>query len=170
MKQLTNQFITHNSTGEKLPKPIPTGKHITEIKNKDGKIIRKRVQTFNAEPSMTDQSQEPDTNINNLMKGMTMRDYNNIVGSQNGFYADLSEIPKNLTSAMETVQKAQMAFDSLPSNVRERFGNSPESMMAFLSDKNNKEEAIKLGLIDAPPPPQEPIMVKVIPEPTTEKK
>lgn len=45
---------------------------------------------------------------------------------------------------------AREEFDSLPSKVRDRFGNDPARLIAFLSDVNNRSEAESLGLVVKP--------------------
>lgn len=139
---------------------------ITEIKQ-HGRI-RRRVQTFNYDPSMTDQSQAQESDVNYIMQKYQTT---GIAPEfrQNGFYADLTEIP-DLSTALQIVTQAQLAFDSLPSNVRSRFGNSPEFMMEYLQNPSNRQEAIELGLINAPEAPPEPVTVRVIPEPEPKTK
>ena len=51
-------------------------------------------------------------------------------------------------SAMNAVIGMQDEFMSLPANVRSRFENDPEQLLDFLSNEENREEAIKLGLIN----------------------
>lgn len=51
--------------------------------------------------------------------------------------------------AMDKVTGMTSMFNDLPSNIRKRFGNSPEQLLQFMSDSKNRDEAIKLGLIDA---------------------
>nr|QJB20669.1 MAG: internal scaffolding protein [Microvirus sp.] len=148
------------------PETKPEFKTITQTKL-FGKT-RIRVQTFNNEVSMTDQSQEQESNVNYIMEKYSRTGVPPEFRS-NGFYADLTNVP-DLSTALQTVRQAQAAFDSLPSNIRQRFGNSPEFMTEFLTNPANKEEAISLGLINAPEPPPEPIMVKVVPEPISDKK
>lgn len=67
-----------------------------------------------------------------------------------GRYGDFSSAEDYL-DAQNTIIQAKAQFDSLPSNVRERFSNSPVSMLAFLGDKNNIDEARKLGLLKEEP-------------------
>nr|UXQ87999.1 MAG: internal scaffolding protein [Microvirus sp.] len=55
--------------------------------------------------------------------------------------------------SMEKITYTQQQFATLPSKVRERFGNSPEQMLKFLENNDNLEEAAKLGLIHLPDPP-----------------
>lgn len=72
-------------------------------------------------------------------------------------YGDVSEIP-DYQLALDTVLKAQDAFASLPSAVRDRFGNDPAALIDWLRDTGNRDEAIKLGLIDKPvEKPAEPV-------------
>lgn len=54
--------------------------------------------------------------------------------------------------AMQLIVEAQTAFDQLPAATRERFGNNPAGLLAFLEDPGNRAEAIKLGLVPPPAP------------------
>ena len=56
-------------------------------------------------------------------------------------------------TAMNAVAKANEAFDAMPAKLRARFNNDPQQLMAFLDDKENAPEALKLGLLVPPPPP-----------------
>lgn len=53
-------------------------------------------------------------------------------------------------SAMNLVVEAQDQFMRLPAEVRKRFGHDPAELIAFLGDEKNKDEAIKLGLVNPP--------------------
>lgn len=50
--------------------------------------------------------------------------------------------------AMDMVLGAQAMFDELPIHVKKRFDQSPEKYLKFFEDENNRDEAIKLGLIN----------------------
>lgn len=50
-------------------------------------------------------------------------------------------------SALDVVMLADEQFGTLPAEVRERFGNNPAKLLGFLEDENNREEAVKLGLV-----------------------
>lgn len=76
------------------------------------------------------------------------------------FYGDFSDVG-DYQSCIDRLQRAQAEFDSLPSAVRDRFGNNPARLLAFVMDANNREEAIKLGLIAKPHDP-------IVPRGTTE--
>lgn len=51
---------------------------------------------------------------------------------------------------LDMVIQADEMFRELPAKVRERFKNDPGELLMFISDDENREEAIKLGLIDKP--------------------
>lgn len=72
-----------------------------------------------------------------------------------GRYGDFSTAEDYL-DAQNLLIQARAQFDSLPSTVRERFSNSPVSMLAFVADKNNIEEARKLGLLKDEPKKEVP--------------
>lgn len=52
-------------------------------------------------------------------------------------------------SAMDVIVQARHAFDSVPSKVRDRFMNDPGLLLDFLSDPDNRDEAVRLGLVVA---------------------
>lgn len=101
------------------------------------------------EPSMTQQHFKDECDINNILRrhenGLPVT---HIMSSQ-GQYGDFSAIPEYQDS-LNLVNDAQTAFMALPSHVRARFGHDPSQLIAFVSDKANREEAIKLGLVPAP--------------------
>lgn len=72
-----------------------------------------------------------------------------------GTFTDISDAP-TFAEALNVVARATALFDELPSKVRDRFANDPRKLLAFLDDPENKDEAIKLGLVNAPKPPPEP--------------
>lgn len=64
--------------------------------------------------------------------------------------------------AIDFGNKARDKFLQLDPKIRERFSNRPEKLIEFLKDKNNKAEAISLGLIPKPEVKPEPAPVKVM--------
>ena len=142
------------------------GKIITKIKN------RIRVQTFNSDPSQTEQQFKDDADANHIMaKYLKDPTYDPFI-KKTGIYADVSQVP-DLAQALETVTQAQASFDALPSDLRAKFGNSPVQMVEFLRDPKNTEEAIKLGLVNKPEEPPKPVKVEITnptPSPTPSEK
>lgn len=62
-------------------------------------------------------------------------------------YGDFSSMPEFI-DAQNIIARASEQFASLPSDVRKRFDNNPALMLEFLQDENNREEAVKLGLVN----------------------
>ena len=99
-------------------------------------------------------------------------DINNIV-AQYGVTGQFPEAPLRVPTygdftgtidyrqALDMVMAADDAFMALPANIRERFNNDPAELVDFVSDINNRSEAIDLGLI---PPPAKPDGVIPSPE------
>lgn len=69
--------------------------------------------------------------------------------SAQGLYGDFSRVG-SFHEALSAVQAAKEQFATLPAPVRSRFRNDPGSLLYFLSDEDNFDEAVKLGLV-APP-------------------
>lgn len=68
-------------------------------------------------------------------------------------YGDFASIPTDLRECLLVVRQADELFMSLDAHVRKRFDNDPAKLLDFLNDANNRSEAVKLGLVDAPPEP-----------------
>lgn len=119
-----------------------------------GKIIRRRptkrfpknrkVFTVNHEPSLADQTQKEECDVNNIVA----KHYKNRIPFPNnpGMYADVSMI-SDLQGALDDVRKANEAFDALPSELRARLGNDPRNLISYLNDSRNFEEASNYGLL-----------------------
>lgn len=80
---------------------------------------------------------------------------------------DYTEVVNDYRTALDMVIGAQKAFMELPAGTRARFGNDPQLLMEFVQNKDNLEEARKLGLAvpaAVVPPPAPPMLVKVVPD------
>lgn len=104
--------------------------------------------TFNM-PSLTEQHHRDDCDINTIVSR-----YNRTgilpVNNLPPIYGDVSLMPKDYAEATSMISSANSWFSSLPSALRSRFDNSPEKILSFLSDPANHDEAVKLGLVEAP--------------------
>lgn len=58
---------------------------------------------------------------------------------------------------MEQVRNAQEVFELLPAATRAHFANDPGRFVEYCSDKERKDELIKLGLL-VPKPKAEPVL------------
>lgn len=54
-------------------------------------------------------------------------------------------------SAMNTIAQAREEFMTLPAKIRSRFNNDPAELLKFVDDKDNYDEAVKLGFIEKKP-------------------
>lgn len=75
-------------------------------------------------------------------------------GSRMYEFGDYSAV-QDYQDSLNCVIAAREMFDSLPSKIRERFNYDPSRLLQFLSDESNRDEAVRLGLVD-PPSPAEP--------------
>lgn len=107
---------------------------------------RKRVArgvTF-TEPTLTKQSFAQECDINHMVACWVNNGAMPRLNTARAAYPDFSEY-MDLKEASDLLSEFHDAFDSLPSDVRQRFGNDPHNMTDFLSDPNNLEEAVKMG-------------------------
>ena len=79
---------------------------------------------------------------------------------QFGDFTGISDYQDSLDKMREALQ----LFGDLPLALRQRFSDDPVQLLEFLQDRNNFDDAVKLGLVDAPSKdepksvkPQEPV-------------
>ncbi|WNK12490.1 MAG: internal scaffolding protein [Microvirus sp.] len=102
-----------------------------------------------ADENMTQQQFRDEADINTIVRrfGLT----GELPADQRApIFGDFTNVT-DFQTAMNAVRKAQEGFDDLPANLRARFNNDPQRMLEFVEDNNNRDEALKLGII-APPP------------------
>lgn len=106
--------------------------------------------TFKSDlPSETKQSMRDECDLNLLLQKYPNMLENGVAALQSGSFAgfsDLSYAPCDLQEAMTAVDEVNACFAELPAAVRDRFGSNPMSLLEFLSNSDNDEEAYKLGL------------------------
>lgn len=68
-------------------------------------------------------------------------------------------------SAMNMIRDAQESFAKLPAKVRYRFHNNPAELVDFVSDAENLQEAIKLGLANPTMPTPAPTPIPPVAPP-----
>ena len=98
------------------------------------------------EPTLAQQHFKDECDINNILRQF------NITGllpesPLSPRYGDFSGI-SDYHTALNRVIAAEDEFMALPANIRARFDNDPAQLINFLDDESNKDEAIKLGLVD----------------------
>jgi phage internal scaffolding protein len=65
-------------------------------------------------------------------------------------FGDFTNVP-DFQTAMNLIRETQNEFMRLPAEIRARFDNDPQRVIDFLEDDRNRDEAIKLGLVNSVP-------------------
>ena len=98
--------------------------------------------------SLTQQHQKEDADINTIVARFGLTGELPFADRQPR-YGDFSDVT-DYHSAMNAVREATEDFMSLPADLRSRFQNDPAALIDFLASDANRDEAIKLGLVNAP--------------------
>jgi len=98
--------------------------------------------------SVVQQQFAEECDINTIVKrfGITGELPNGVAMPLSGDFTGVADFQ----SAMQMVRQAQESFMELPAAVRERFANDPARVIAFLENPENRDEAIKLGIVERP--------------------
>ena len=71
----------------------------------------------------------------------------------------------DFTQVMQVVDSAKIAFESLPSAIRDKFGSDPIKFFEWYNNPANIEECVKLGLRDKSELPVKESVQTDVPEP-----
>lgn len=109
------------------------------------KYDRVKVKSPCGRKSLTDQQYKDECSIEGIVKkyGILGQPIPRPFGSG----ADVSEF-QDFAANMQKVTEARNRFMDLPSDIRARFGHSPEAFFSWLSNPEHTEEAVKLGLME----------------------
>lgn len=104
------------------------------------------------------QSSRDEVDINTIVRrfGLTGQLPENVHVPQ---FADFDEV-HDFHTAMNLIGEARDSFMAMPAEVRARFDNDPQGLVAFVSDPANLEEMRKLG-IAVPKAPDDPLLEAV---------
>lgn len=87
------------------------------------------------------QSYKEECSIENIIARAAAGDLNALNRTQ-GFYADITESPRDLAEAQRDIIKLSNTFDALPAEIRAKFDNSKE---VFVNEFGTEEFAKKMG-------------------------
>lgn len=129
-----------------------TGEVLSEPVNKKLRIMRpyerNRVKKIFKKETRTKASMAEECNINKIMA--KYQKFGTLPPSNDtGRFGDFTKVG-DYHSAMNAVVEAQQQFMELPSSLRKRFANDPALLLEFLSDPDNYDEAVRLGLVTVP--------------------
>lgn len=94
----------------------------------------------------TEQSPKDICDINNIIRNYDKNGVILHVSKIEARYGDLSGL--DFKEMQDKVAKAKSMFEELPSKIRGRFLNDPSELIKFMDNPDNREEAIKLGIIN----------------------
>ena len=100
------------------------------------------------DPSLAQQNFKDESDINYIVRqfGLTGELPGQTISPQYGDFTGVLDYH----SAVNAVLAAQDEFMDLPAQMRARFDNDPAKLIDFLGNEENREEAIKLGLVAKP--------------------
>lgn len=102
------------------------------------------------QPSKTEQHHRQRCNVNTILKQYDKTGLITHVNRAKAQYGDFSEV-NEYQESLNIVVSAQNAFNALPSDVRERFGNNPGLFFEFATNPDNAEKMVELGLAEKRP-------------------
>lgn len=119
-----------------------------------GELVNHKTGEFYTPERRVKQSFVAECDINTIMKqySQTGQLKHISANAQKGAYLDLPD-EIDFQQSLAIVAQAEASFASLPSKTRDRFSNDPAKFLEFLSNPENRDEAIKLGLVTAPANP-----------------
>lgn len=120
---------------------------------KNPRVYIGQPQIFEQDPPLVVQSAKAECDINTIMQRYQRDGLVDHVNKFHGDYGDFTNVPQDFHEAMQQVQEANEMFLTLPSSVRERFGNDPGAFLEAV-DGASADELRELGLLppDGGPP------------------
>ena len=101
-------------------------------------------------PSRTQQQFKEECDVNNILRNYVNTGVLTHTSDREPVFGDFSELPADYGEALALIEKSREQFNELPSEVREKFDSNPLNLVQWLQDEKNKDEAIRLGLINEP--------------------
>lgn len=98
----------------------------------------------------TEQSHKDDVKVQNIIKRYDKTGLITHVRKSAGQYGDYTET-NEYQESMNLVVKANEAFEELPSDIRRRFGNDPGAFFEFVTNPENNEALVEMGLAEEVP-------------------
>jgi phage internal scaffolding protein len=93
----------------------------------------------------TEQHHKNECDVNEIIKKYDKEGLISHITKIEAKFGDLTGA--DFKNAMDLITNSQSMFNQLPPEIRARFKNSPEHLLNFMEDPNNRNEAIQLGLI-----------------------
>lgn len=94
---------------------------------------------------VTEQAHKELCDVNNIIKKYDTQGVITHVSKMEAKFGDMTGM--DFKSMMDQITDAQNMFNDLPSEIRNRFDNSPVKLLDFMDNPENRKEAIELGMI-----------------------
>lgn len=108
-------------------------------------------------PSLTQQSFAQEADINYIIGKYNLGQFlanPDMLSYRDSVLASAWDVSGAVTSYQDCLNKiigARNVFAELPADIRARFNNDPQEMIAWLQDAGNAEEAVALGIVSTAP-------------------
>lgn len=106
--------------------------YAVNIDKKTGVVDYKPTGEFRNVQDMIDAAYES-VEIHSLMKRFQLGD-TDVFNQRQGFYADVTDMPKNMAEMFARVNDCKEHFDSLPVDIKEEFNNSYTEYFSLMND------------------------------------
>ncbi len=94
----------------------------------------------------TEQAHKNQCDVNRIIEKYDKRGIITHVSKFEAKFGDLTGL--DFKSMQDQVANAKSMFSNLPGEIRALFENDPANLLTFMENPDNRDEAIKLGLID----------------------
>lgn len=101
------------------------------------------------EPTRTKQSMKDECDINLILKRYQATGVISHVSSKQPIFADVSNFD-TYDKCLAYINKAEDAFNALPSELRLKLDNNPQNLVSFIKDPKNYDDCIRLGIFNKP--------------------
>lgn len=98
--------------------------------------------------SLTEQQFAEESKIINKLRKYDSQGFFDSINRNPAQYNDFTQV-RDLADAIDQIESARDAFQTIPSDVRKKFNNSPSEFFDFASKESNYDELVKLGLATA---------------------
>jgi len=122
----------------------PKSDELTHIVGPYSKKLRVS-HTFNPDLDVTDQSQQKDCDINEIMARYISTGLLDFVNQHQPQYGDATGF--EFHEMQNRIVEAKNMFSDLPATIRDRFANDPAKFLEFFNNPENAHEAAKMGLL-----------------------
>jgi phage internal scaffolding protein len=98
--------------------------------------------------SLTEQQFAEESQILNKIRKYDSQGFFDSINRNPAQYNDFTQV-RDLADAIDQIEQARDAFQTIPSDIRKQFNNSPSEFFDFASKESNYDELVKLGLATA---------------------